>query len=139
MGIFKIICKTINFWPIDFWNYRHQKKLHLHSTSTTAATSAIKWFAPQGGWEALYAKDPTRYAGFNHLEEEEEEGEEEEHLSDEGSDFEGYESDDSFEYNHVDFENDFGFGNGMDDELDELEYAFLFLWSIWSKALLDTK
>ena len=79
-----------------------------------------KWFAPQGGWEAFYAKDHARYLGRNPIELEGDENEEED-------DFEAYESDDSFEYDHEDFENDFGFGDGMDDELDELEYAFLFL------------
>ena len=29
--------------------------------------------------------------------------------------------------NYEDFENDFGFGLGLDDEIDDLEYAFLFL------------
>ena len=124
VGIFdffqSVLCETLCFGPINCWNYQYQKKHHLQA-ELAAATFAINWFAPQGGWEALYAKHPTRYAGCNHPEEEEED------LSEEGSDFEGYESDDSFEYNQVDFENDFGFGDVMDDELDELEYAFLFL------------
>ena len=84
-----------------------------------SCSNFCKWFAPQGGWEAFYAKNPVLYAGRNHSEEEED--------SEEGTDFEDYESDDSFEYNFHDFENDFGFGDGMDDVLDELEYAFLFL------------
>ena len=80
-----------------------------------SCSNFCKWFAPQGGWEAFYANNPVLYAGRN----------EEEEDSEEGTDFEDYESDDSFEYNFHDFENDFG--DGMDDVLDELEYAFLFL------------
>ena len=82
-----------------------------------SCSNFCKWFAPQGGWESFYAKNQARYLGRNPVELKE----------DEESDFEAYESDDSFEYDHEDFENDFGFGDGMDDELAELEYAFLFL------------
>ena len=84
-----------------------------------SCSNFCKWFAPQGGWEAFYAKNHARYVGRNAIELEEEE--------EEGSDVEDYESDDSFEYDHEDFENDFGFGDGLDFLLDELEYAFLFL------------
>ena len=83
-----------------------------------SCSNFCSWFAPQGGWEAFYAKNHSRYAGRNEPDREESDGSDE-------SDYDGYESDESFEYNYEDFENDFGFG--LDDELDDLEYGFLFL------------
>ena len=81
-----------------------------------SCSNFCKWFAPQGDWEAFYAKNLTHYLGRNAIEfEEEEEGEEEE----EEEDFEAYESD---EYDHEDSENDFGFNDDLDIMLDLLDW-----------------